>query len=88
MVQQRVRSVGGRLYLTDRRLMFGRSRAESLVGGKEWSAALPSLASASATGKRTIAVEDATGRVERFLVKSPEESAETIDQAIRAAASS
>lgn len=88
MVQQRVRSVGGRLHLTDRRLMVGRSRAESLVGGKEWSAALPSLASPSAMGKRTISIEDATGRVERFLVKSPEGSAETIDRAIGAAASS
>jgi hypothetical protein len=83
MVQRRVRAVGGRLYLTDRRLVFGRSRTESFLGGKESSANLGDLASASAGGKRTIRVECEDGRVERFVIDSADHSARVIDKAIR-----
>lgn len=44
-MQNRVRAVGGRLFLTDNRLIFGRSKLESLLGGREWSASLRALAS-------------------------------------------
>lgn len=84
MVQWRVRAVGGRLYLTDRRLVFARNTAESHLGGKEWSAGLGKLASASSGGRRSIRVECKDGRVERFIIDSPPESAETVDHAIRA----
>lgn len=83
MIQQRVRAVGGRLYLTDRRLVFARNKAESHLGGKEWSADLGELASASPGGRRSIRVERNDGRVERFIIGSPHKSAETVDRAIR-----
>jgi hypothetical protein len=76
--------VGGRLYLTDRRLVFGRNRAESHLGGKEWSADLGELASASSGGRRSIRVEHDDGRVEKFIIGGPRDSAETVDRAIRA----
>jgi hypothetical protein len=84
MVQQRVRAVGGRLYLTDRRLVFGRNRAESHLGGKEWSADLGELASASSGGRRSIRVEHKDGRVEKFIIGAPRDSAETVDRAVQA----
>jgi hypothetical protein len=84
MMQQRIRAVGGRLYLTDRRLVFGRNKAESHLGGKEWSADLGELASASSGGRRSIRVERNDGRVERFIIGSPQGSAETLDRAIHA----
>jgi hypothetical protein len=84
MIQQRVRAVGGRLYLTDRRLVFGRNKAESHLGGKEWSVDLGQLASASSGGRRSIRVERNDGRVERFIIGSPHNSAEIVDRAIHA----
>jgi hypothetical protein len=87
MVQQRVRSVGGKLYLTDRRLVFERSRIESFLAGKEWSANLAELVVASEEGRRRIKVEQGDGRVEAFIVRSPRESAEVVNRAIRAAPS-
>lgn len=84
MIQQRVRAVGGRLYLTDRRLVFGRNKAESRLGGKEWSADLGELASASSGSRRSIRVERNDGRVVRFIIGSPQDSAEIVDRAIRA----
>jgi hypothetical protein len=84
MMQQRVRAVGGRLYLTDRRLVFSRSKAESHLGGKEWSANLEDLASVSSRGRRSIRVERNDGRVERFIIGAPQDSAYTLDRAVHA----
>jgi hypothetical protein len=85
-MQRRVRAVGGRLYLTDRRLIFGCSKLEGLLGGKEWSAPLVELASATPQDRvRTIHVGTAGGGVERFVIGSKQESAEIIDRAIREA---
>lgn len=83
-IQRRVGAVGGRLYLTDRRLIFGCSKLEGLLGGKEWSAPLVELASATPQDHvRTIHVGTADGGVERFVIGSKQESAEIIDGAIR-----
>lgn len=82
MMQLRIRAVGGRLYLTDRRLVFGRNKTESRLGGKEWSADLGELASASPSGRRSIHVERNDGRVEKFIIGSPRDSAETVERAI------
>ena len=84
MVQHRIRFVVGRLYLTDRRLVFARNRFESATGGKEWSADLSELASASVGGRRAIRIELTDERVERFIVASPHDSAEIVDRTIRA----
>jgi hypothetical protein len=83
MMQQRIRAVGGRLFLTDRRLIFARTRIESSLLGKEWSAELADLESAWVKGWRRVRVERTGGRVERFVVASPEEAAAIIDRAIR-----
>jgi hypothetical protein len=80
-----LRAVGGRLFLTNRRLIFARTRAESLLRGKVWSAELGELASASKYGWRKMAVERADGETERFVVVGPEECATILDRAIRAA---
>jgi hypothetical protein len=80
---QGLRAVGGRLFLTNRRLVFARTRIEKFLRGSEWSAELGDLASASKYGWRKIAVERADGQVERFVVLSPEETAAIIDRAIR-----
>jgi hypothetical protein len=85
-MQRRVRAVGGRLYLTDRRLIFGRNKLEALLGGKEWSAPLVELASATPQDRaKTIHVGTADGGVERFVIGSKQKSAEIIDRAIREA---
>jgi len=85
-MQRRVRAVGGRLYLTDRRLIFRRSRLEALLGGKEWSASLAELSCVlPQEHARSIHVETAGGGVERFLIGAKQESAEIIGKAIRGA---
>lgn len=83
-LQQKVRSVGGRLYLTNNRLMFCRNTLESLLGGRKWNAQLSELTSATTAGcMRTIRVDLADGGVQRFIVPNKEQSAAIIDAAIR-----
>lgn len=81
--QTRLRAVGGRLYLTNRRLIFGRNRLESLLGGREWSLPLSELVSVEMTGRRAIGVELASGGVERFLVADRDHAVSLIAAAIR-----
>lgn len=84
--QQKIRSVGGRLYLTDRRLIFAPSRFETRVGGKAWSARLQDLERAFADGSiRTVRVVTSGGQDQRFVVGQKDETAATIDAAIRMA---
>lgn len=83
MMQWRVRAVGGRLYLTDQRLVFGRSRIESLLGGREWSVELCGIAYVSHGGKRRLSVKQRSGQIDWFLLKAPEEAACLADRAIQ-----
>jgi hypothetical protein len=84
--QQKIRSVGGRLYLTDRRLIFAPSRFETRVGGRAWSAGLHELERAFAGGSiRTVRVVTSGGPDQRFVVGQKDETAATIDAAIRSA---
>jgi hypothetical protein len=84
--QQKIRSVGGRLYLTDRRLIFTPSRFETRVGGQAWSAPLRDLEQAIAGGSiRTVRVVTSGGQDQRFVVGQKDETAATIDAAIRSA---
>lgn len=63
-MQLRVRAVGGRLYLTDLRLIFGRSKLEAFLGGKEWSAPPVELASATPQDRvRTIHIGTLAGEL-------------------------
>jgi hypothetical protein len=84
--QQKIRSVGGRLYLTDRRLIFAPTNFETRIGGKPWTARLLDLEQAFADGSiRTVRVVTKDGEPQRFVVGQKAETAATIDAAIRAA---
>jgi hypothetical protein len=84
--QQKIRSVGGRLYLTDRRLIFAPTNFETKIGGKPWTARLLDLEQAFADGSiRTVRVVAKDGEGQRFVVGQKAETAATIDAAIRAA---
>lgn len=84
--QQKIRSVGGRLYLTDRRLIFAPNKFETRIGGKPWTARLLALEQAFADGSiRTVRVVAKDGQGQRFVVGQKTETAATIDAAIRAA---
>jgi hypothetical protein len=85
--QNRLRAVGGRLFLTDNRLIFGRSKLERLLGGKEWSAPLSVLVSASTTDSRlkVVRIEKADGGIERFRIPNAEQSMAVLDAAIKEA---
>ena len=86
-LQRRLRAVGGRLFLTNDRLIFGRNKLEALLGGSEWSAPLSELASASVNGGRMkiVRVEKRDGSIERFRIADANQSAAVISAAIRGA---
>lgn len=84
--QLKIRSVGGRLYLTDRRLIFAPNKFESRVGGKVWSDRLRDLEQAFSDGSiRTVRVVTRGGQGQRFVVGEKGETAATIDTAIQMA---
>jgi hypothetical protein len=84
--QTRIRAIGGRIYLTDRRLVFVPNRFERHVAGRAWSAQLTGLERAFVKGPmKTVRVVSGEGRQERFVIWPREESARRIDQAIKAA---
>ncbi|HVV49150.1 MAG TPA: hypothetical protein VHO06_05795 [Polyangia bacterium] len=82
--QHRIRAVGGRLYLTDRRLIFVPHKFDSKLGGRRWSARLQDLEGSSpGGGPRTIRVEVHDGRDQRFVIPDRTETAAVIDEAIQ-----
>jgi hypothetical protein len=84
--QQKIRSVGGRLYLTDRRLIFAPTNFETRIGGKAWTSRLLDLEQAfSDRSIRSVRVVTKDGDGQRFVVGQKAETAATIDAAIRAA---
>ena len=84
--QQKIRSIGGRLYLTDRRLIFAPNKFETRIGGKAWTARLLDLEQAFSDGSiRTVRVVTKGGEGQRFVVGQKTETAATIDAATRAA---
>jgi hypothetical protein len=86
--QMRIRSVGGRLYLTDRRLIFVPTRIEARLAGRVWAARLSELEGARLVRLvRTVGVTTSGGRTERFVVYEREETAARIDRTIKAASS-
>jgi hypothetical protein len=81
-----VRSIGGRIYLTDRHLVFAPNRFEKKVAGQAWSAPLADLERAFVKGPmKTVRVVSRAGAEEKFVIWPRDESAERIDRAIRAA---
>lgn len=84
--QQKIRSVGGRLYLTDRRLIFAPNKFETRIGGKPWTSRLLDLEQAFSDGSiRTVRVVTKGGEGQRFVVGQKTEAAVAIDAAIRTA---
>lgn len=84
--QQKIRSIGGRIYLTDRRLVFAPNKFEGNVGGHAWSAPLADLDRAFVSGLlRNVRVVMRDGEMERFVIWPRVESAAKIDAAIQAA---
>jgi hypothetical protein len=84
--QQGIRSIGGRIYLTDRRLVFAPSKFEEKVFGRAWSAQLADLDGAFVRGPiKTVRVVANDGEKQRFVIWPRVESAATIDAAIQAA---
>ncbi len=84
--QQRLRSIGGRIYLTDRRLVFAPTKFEEKIAGRAWSARLADLDRAFVQGPmKTVRVVANDGEKQRFVIWPRVESATTIDAAIQAA---
>lgn len=84
--QQRFRSIGGRIYLTDRRLVFAPTKFEEKVAGRAWSARLADLDDAFVQGPlKTVRVVANDGEKHRFVIWPRVESAAAIDAAIQAA---
>lgn len=84
--QHKIRAIGGRLYLTDRRLVFAPNKFEERVAGRAWSARLADLERAFVAGPmKTVRVVAHDGEEQRFVLRPQAESAATIDAAIQAA---
>jgi hypothetical protein len=89
--QSRGRAVGGRLYLTQERLVFEPNRVDAITGGSSWQAALGHIAGVSSQapdgnafsgGLRTrLRLDLADGSVELFVVNHLEDVVRTIRQA-------
>ncbi len=85
---QGIRSVGGRLYLTDLRLIFVPTEIEAMLRGHGCETRLTSLRGARISGMvRTIGLSRVDGETDRFVVSRREETARLIDRAIKAASS-
>lgn len=86
-LQHKLRAVGGRVYLTNQRLIFGRSRLESLLRGEEWSTPLTDIAAATAAEDLLVnlCIEMVDGKVERFRIANRDQSVAVIDAARRRA---
>lgn len=84
--QQKIRSIGGRIYLTDRRLVFVPNKFEEKVAGRAWNARLADLDRAFVMGLlKNVRVVAQDGETQRFVIWPRVESAETINAAIQGA---
>jgi hypothetical protein len=84
--QHGIRAIGGRIYLTDRRLVFAPNKFEEKVAGRAWSAQLADLDTAFVKGPiKTVRVVANDGEKQRFVIWPQVESAMTLDAAIQAA---
>ena len=84
--QQKFRSIGGRIYLTDRRLVFAPHKLDTRLGGHAWSAQLADLDRAFVNGLlKNVRVVTRDGEMQRFVIWPRVGSAAMIDAAIQAA---
>ena len=84
--QSRLRAVGGRLYVTDRRLVFAQHHFDARLGGEDWAAPLAEIVDAQTAGVlKLVHVELRDGSTERFVVRPAGEAAEVVRGAAEAA---
>lgn len=84
--QWKIRAIGGRIYLTDRRLVFAPHKFDARLRGHPWSARLVDLDRAYVGGPmKTVRVVASNGEEQRFVMWPRGESAATVDAAIQAA---
>ena len=80
--QAKIRAVGGRLYLTDRRLIFTPTKFEKRIRGQLWSMRLADLESAKVGSMRFIQLLTKDGSRQRFVVYEKEAVVEKLNAAI------
>jgi len=84
--QNKIRAIGGRIYLTDRRLVFAPHKFDAKIGGRLWSANLINLERAFVRGPmKTVRIVASNGEEQRFVIWPRVEAAAMIDAAIQAA---
>jgi hypothetical protein len=81
--QNALRAVGGRLYVTDRRVLFGPNNADKALAGKEWDAPLTDVQATEVGGlMRTMRVHLRDGSTESFVVRPASDAMEAIQAAV------
>ena len=84
-VQSSHRAVGGKLFLTDRRLVFCPQWVDGATGGKTWDASLATVAAVGTAPKRgrreRLRIEIADGDEELFVVNRVAEVVSRLDAA-------
>ncbi len=84
--QSRLRAVGGKLYLTDRRLVFAVHQFDAKSGGEEWDTALSEITGVEVAGAlRLVHVHLRDGIIERFVVRPAGPTAELLGAAAQEA---
>ncbi|WP_194820343.1 hypothetical protein [Nocardia sp. XZ_19_385] len=91
--QSRNRAIGGRLYLTQTRLLFEPNQLDGATGGRSWHAPLGAIRAVGAQEadgslfngglRRRLRLELSDGSVELFVVNKLDEVLGILDQAIR-----
>jgi hypothetical protein len=94
--QSALRQVGGRLFLTDRRIIFMPNRFDDAHGGRSWTCALSAIARVAvepsrrnfplfanvAPWRRRLRIEGHDGTVELFVVNKVDETVRTLQAVI------
>ena len=80
--QAKIRAVGGRLYLTNRRLIFTPTKFEKRIRGRLWIMGLADLDSATVGSMRFIRLLAKDGSRQRFVVYEKEAVVEKLNAAI------
>jgi hypothetical protein len=86
-VQNKLRTVGGKLYMTEARLVFGRHKLDAAMGGQEWECPLDQILSTESKGiTGSVHVHLRDGSTEKFIVRPAGKAAAAIQEAAEIAA--
>jgi hypothetical protein len=84
--QSRFRTVGGRLYLTNRRLVFAPHKMDARHGGHEWDVALSDVAGFRVAGRmKWVEADLRDGSIERFALRPADETVASLNARLAAA---